>query len=221
MFAGECAPTLAPWKPVHEATTSEAMSSPNDKHIYGINDIVHFEDNDIVMRDAKVKFHDNNKLDNSVDPLNEIQKLNMAGFKNTVKLTDDYSNHIDPVKEIQKLNMADDLNGSNFKNDASMNEVIDTKKQNNAGVQIGVDLNRDTSNVMSGGSVDLKNDKEVDCDCQHGGGCVNHGCLCPLGYAGDKCEITLDLKVNIFLKPSINKFFKNLTAKDYTTSITL
>ncbi|XP_063372701.1 pikachurin [Cydia amplana] len=93
----ECAPTLAPWSP---ETTSETNHA-----IYDINDIVHFEDNDLVMRDSR---KDHNLLDNSLD--------------------------LGPKK----------------------------------------------------------------CECQHGGGCVGGVCLCPLGYAGARCEITLDLKVPRF-----------------------
>lgn len=148
-FTAECAPTLAPWKPPNEVTTSEATQHQNandaEKHaIYDINDIVHFEDNDIVMRDAKrSKVHDNNKLDNSVEP-----------FKT-------YSSYND-VKTHFGL------------------------KDNKSGVvkDVDNDLNSD----------DKKEDKS--CECQHGGGCVANVCLCPLGYAGVKCEITLDLKVS-------------------------
>ncbi|CAH1641845.1 unnamed protein product [Spodoptera littoralis] len=140
----ECAPTLAPWKPPIEVT-SESTHQREDHAIYDINDIVHFEDNDIVMRDAKrAKIHDNNKLDNSVVP---------------------------------------------FKTYSSYNDVktLFGKDNKSAGVVADVDN-------------DLKNEerKEKSCECQHGGGCVANVCLCPLGYAGVKCEITLDLKVPRF-----------------------
>uniref|UniRef100_A0A2A4JFL1 Laminin G domain-containing protein n=1 Tax=Heliothis virescens TaxID=7102 RepID=A0A2A4JFL1_HELVI len=144
----ECAPTLAPWKPPIEVTTSEATQKQDgtDAHIYDINDIVHFEDNDIVMRDAKrAKIHENNKLDNSVVP-----------FKT-------YSNYNDVKTHFGKDNKS-------------------------AGVVADVD------NDLK--SDDRKEDKS--CECQHGGGCVANVCLCPLGYAGVKCEITLDLKVPRF-----------------------
>lgn len=141
------------------------------------------------MRDANIKLHDNNKLDNSVDPLSEIQKLNMAEFKNTVKLSvDEFKNDkVDPVKEIQKFNMVDNFKKVKQNNEANMrnynkNEVIQNDIKND------VPINDAALKSGDGKEVDL-------CDCQHGGGCVNHGCICPLGYAGDKCEITLDLKV--------------------------
>lgn len=152
MFSGECAPTLAPWKPANEVTTSESISHQNDvdNHgIYDINDIVHFEDNDLVMRDPKNK-HDHNKLDNSVDSFNI--------FNN--------------IKKIHYNDKSTDLSG--------MNDV-DTEMK----------------------SVDLKPmqmDADGKCECQHGGGCVGRVCLCPLGYAGAKCEITLDLKVSTFIR---------------------
>ncbi|CAH0697416.1 unnamed protein product [Spodoptera exigua] len=140
----ECAPTLAPWKPPIEVT-SESTQQREDHAIYDINDIVHFEDNDIVMRDAKrAKAHDQNKLDNSVVP---------------------------------------------FKTYSSYNDVktLFGKDNKSAGAVADVDN-------------DLKNEdrKEKSCECQHGGGCVANVCLCPLGYAGVKCEITLDLKVPRF-----------------------
>lgn len=55
------------------------------------------------------------------------------------------------------------------------------------------DTKRNTDDVKG----DVKKEKES-CECQHGGGCVANVCLCPLGYAGVKCEITLDLKVRSF-----------------------
>lgn len=61
-------------------------------------------------------------------------------------------------------------------------------------------LNNDVSNDLKSdeGKV-MKTDRdEGKCECQHGGGCVSQVCLCPLGYAGEKCEITLDLKVRTF-----------------------
>ncbi|KAF9415775.1 hypothetical protein HW555_006676, partial [Spodoptera exigua] len=144
LFTAECAPTLAPWKPPIEVT-SESTQQREDHAIYDINDIVHFEDNDIVMRDAKrAKAHDQNKLDNSVVP---------------------------------------------FKTYSSYNDVktLFGKDNKSAGAVADVDN-------------DLKNEekKEKSCECQHGGGCVANVCLCPLGYAGVKCEITLDLKVPRF-----------------------
>lgn len=232
MSSGECAPTLAPWKPIHEVTTSEA-TIPHDKHIYDINDIVNFEDNDIVMRDPSVKFHDNNKFDNSVDPLNEIQKLNMAEFKEGKVITNDLSNvknlKPDPVKEIQKINMANLNKASDFNNNAIMADGFGKIKQN-ADDNIKLKSNDVKNNLMNDiavndAKVDLKvydevkithndvitddlKDKDDVCECQHGGGCVNHVCLCPLGYAGDKCEITLDLKVRIELFLAYLKFEK-------------
>ncbi|CAH0714863.1 unnamed protein product, partial [Brenthis ino] len=139
----ECAPTLASWRPSSEVTSEPIPQKSNDiTHIiYDINDIVHFEDNDIVMRDSK----DNNKLDNSIQ------------FKyNDVK-----------AQFVKNKHFKDDVKSERFIND------------------LDNDLKGD----------DLKND---DCECQHGGGCVSHVCLCPLGYAGERCEITLDLKVPKF-----------------------
>ncbi|XP_037301647.1 pikachurin [Manduca sexta] len=134
--SGECAPTLAPWKPPSEVTTIETSQHHPDiqsHSIYDINDIVHFEDNDIVMRDAK-NYQDHNKLENSIDPL---------GSYGASKI------------------------------DSGLNVGDDDEKAGK------------------------REDKDA-CECQHGGGCVNKVCLCPLGYAGDKCEITLDLKVPRF-----------------------
>ncbi|KAF9796014.1 hypothetical protein SFRURICE_010111 [Spodoptera frugiperda] len=144
LLTAECAPTLAPWKPPIEVT-SESTHQREDHAIYDINDIVHFEDNDIVMRDAKrAKIHDNNKLDNSVVP---------------------------------------------FKTYSSYNDVktLFGKDNKSAGVVADVD-----------NELKLEERKEKSCECQHGGGCVANVCLCPLGYAGVKCEITLDLKVPRF-----------------------
>ncbi|KAJ0171928.1 hypothetical protein K1T71_012691 [Dendrolimus kikuchii] len=143
---GECAPTLAPWKPNNEVTTREAAQNQNeDTHgIYDINDIVHFEDNDIVMRDSKIIYQDHNKLDNSVDLY-------------------DLVNNIEHVRKTQTSDKIE-----NIDSDA---RIGDNK---------------------------TKEDKDELCECQHGGGCVNRVCLCPLGYAGVKCEITLDLKVPRF-----------------------
>lgn len=121
MSPGECAPTLAPWLP--SETTSEAA---HDHAIYDINDIVHFEDNDLVMRDSKSKDH--NQLDNSI----EFTAKDQLAFKPNV------------------LDLRDP-------------KVLEYKGEK--------------------------------CECQHGGGCVSGVCLCPLGYAGVRCEITLDLKV--------------------------
>lgn len=147
MFStAECAPTLAPWKPYREATTSETVHHKHsDNHaIYDINDIVHFEDNDIVMRDAKTT-DEQNKMDNSLDMYKPY----------------DY----------KKMNILLDVdNALNIKDDE--------------------------------GKVDeIKSDevKDVKCECEHGGGCVGGVCLCPVGYAGVKCEITLDLKVCRYL----------------------
>lgn len=71
-----------------------------------------------------------------------------------------------------------------------------------------VQLNYDDKNIgVNEIDNDLKGDeakkgdgvkRKDDCECQHGGGCVAHICLCPLGYAGERCEITLDLKVSFF-----------------------
>lgn len=144
IVTAECAPTLAPWKPLSEVTTSETIQHqhPNDVDthaIYDINDIVHFEDNDLVMRDAKrINFQDNNKLDNSVEP-----------FKTYT---------FDDVRKA----LQNDTKFGNYGNELTE----EVKKQDS-------------------------------CECQHGGGCVANVCLCPLGYAGVKCEITLDLKVRI------------------------
>ncbi|KAL4713697.1 hypothetical protein ACJJTC_004228, partial [Scirpophaga incertulas] len=144
---GECAPTLAPWKPIPEVTTSETIlhkhSNEIEAHgVYDINDIVNFEDNDIVMRDSR-KYDDGNKLDNTV---------NQFIIKDT--------------------------------NDMKKNKVYGDAKLN---------TKPDESTPL------MKADKTDDrCECEHGGGCVGNACLCPLGYAGDKCEITLDLKVPRF-----------------------
>ncbi|XP_049881213.1 pikachurin-like [Pectinophora gossypiella] len=147
---GECAPTLAPWRPTNEVTTSEAVPvHPNDINthaIYDINDIVHFEDNDLVMRDAKK--HDHNMLDNSVEQFKVFTDINKIQLNSNSKST---------------------------------------------GVNIDVenDLKSDDPKTM-------QTDLDGKCECQHGGGCVGKLCLCPLGYAGEKCEITLDLKVPRF-----------------------
>ena len=145
-------------------TTSEATQHQRDTEshaIYDINDIVHFEDNDIVMRDAKrAKIHDNNKLDNSVVP---------------------------------------------FKTYSSYNDVKTHFGKDNKSTGIIADVDNDMK------SDDRKEDKT--CECQHGGGCVANVCLCPLGYAGVKCEITLDLKV-LFINKS--KFWET----KYTTNVT-
>lgn len=139
-FLAECAPTLAPWRATSEVTSQPMPQKPSDiTHIiYDINDIVHFEDNDLVMRDSK----ENNKMDNNVQyKYNDVK----AQFKNR-----------------------------HFKDDAKSEKLVN-------------DLDNDLK------AEELKND---DCECQHGGGCVSRVCLCPLGYAGDRCEITLDLKVS-------------------------
>ncbi|CAG4994976.1 unnamed protein product [Parnassius apollo] len=148
----ECAPTLAPWKPFRESTTIETIHHKHpdgigSRAIYDINDIVHFEDNDIVMRDAKIT-DEQNKLDNSLQL-----------FK--------------PYKDftaISKLNLKD--------------------RSKNTGVVLDIDNDLKID--------DVKIINEGNCECQHGGGCVGGVCLCPLGYAGAKCEITLDLKVPRF-----------------------
>ncbi|CAK1547749.1 unnamed protein product [Leptosia nina] len=136
----ECAPTLAPWRPINEVTSEIIPHRHNelDHAIYDINDIVNFEDNDIVMRDSK----DQNKMDNFVMKYNEIKNIKFVNDKRDTKFVDDTYN----------------------------------------------DLKGDAMRMM----------REDYCDCQHGGGCVGRSCLCPLGYAGDKCEITLDLKVPRF-----------------------
>lgn len=142
----ECAPTLAPWKPPNEITSEATQHQhPNniDPHaIYDINDIVHFEDNDIVMRDAKRVKLDNNKLDNSIEP-----------FKTYT------------FEDVRKVLTNDSK--------AFMGDIENDLKE------------------------EIKKESES-CECQHGGGCVANVCLCPLGYAGVKCEITLDLKVPRF-----------------------
>ncbi|XP_059056215.1 pikachurin-like [Achroia grisella] len=146
----ECAPALAPWKPPNEVTTSESNHN-NDAHgIYDINDIVHFEDNDIVMRDAKTQ--EQNNLDNSVE---QFKNYRMA-------------------KDVTKIKSEKDTKINDINNDVSN------------------DLNSDNDKAMRTAKVDDK------CECHHGGGCVGGVCLCPLGYAGEKCEITLDLKVPRF-----------------------
>ncbi|XP_072946316.1 pikachurin [Epargyreus clarus] len=137
----ECAPTLAPWKPSEVTSETIPHQHDNDNHgIYDINDIVHFEDNDIVMRDSKID--DQNKLDNSVEQFKSYRDFN-------------------GIKKVQ----------------------INTERNKNVG-EVDNELRSD--------------DKEVNCECQHGGGCVARVCLCPLGYAGVRCEITLDLKVPRF-----------------------
>ncbi|CAG4966159.1 unnamed protein product [Colias eurytheme] len=136
----ECAPTLAPWRPPNEVTSEIIPHRHNeiDHAIYDINDIVHFEDNDLVMRDSK----DQNKIDNSILNYKDMKKIKFDNDKRDVRLFN----------------------------------------QNDGGTK------SDETKVM----------KEDYCECQHGGGCVGAVCLCPLGYAGDKCEITLDLKVPRF-----------------------
>lgn len=148
---GECAPTLAPWRP-NEITTSEAIphhhTNEVDSHaLYDINDIVHFEDNDLVMRDSN-KYPDQNKMENSVDHFKFF------------------------FDDMKKIRLNDDSHDGRLNNDVSN------------------DLKSDDGKVMKADRDD------VTCECQHGGGCVGKDCLCPLGYAGDKCEITLDLKVS-------------------------
>ncbi|KAI5644698.1 laminin G domain-containing protein [Phthorimaea operculella] len=144
----ECAPTLAPWRPSFEVTSEPVPlhDKPYSHALYDINDIVHFEDNDIVMRDAKK--HDHNTLDNSVDQ-----------FK--------------IFNEINKIHIQDHRRSANVNND------------------VDNDLKSDSGKAM-------QTDLDGSCKCQHGGGCVGKVCLCPLGYAGEKCEITLDLKVPRF-----------------------
>ncbi|XP_063833972.1 pikachurin-like [Ostrinia nubilalis] len=150
---GECAPTLAPWRP-SEITTSQTIPHhhPNDVNthaIYDINDIVHFEDNDLVMRDSN-KYHDQNKMENTVQ------------FK--------IHNTFD---DIPKIRLGED------------------RGDGREGNEVDNELKGDEMKVM-------KMDRDDKCECQHGGGCVGKVCLCPLGYAGKKCEITLDLKVPRF-----------------------
>ncbi|RVE51774.1 hypothetical protein evm_003577 [Chilo suppressalis] len=150
----ECAPTLAPWRPTSELTTSENLHHSNEieSHaIYGINDIVHFEDNDLVMRDSH-KFDDFNKMENSINHFRNYKEY----------------------EDTKKIN-------------------LDSDKQDS---KIDVNVNND---LKSGDGKVMKLDgADTACECQHGGGCVGNVCLCPLGYAGDKCEITLDLKVPRF-----------------------
>ncbi|KAJ2944973.1 hypothetical protein O0L34_g1870 [Tuta absoluta] len=60
-------------------------------------------------------------------------------------------------------------------------------------------VNNDVDNdLKSDAGKPMQTDLDGSCKCQHGGGCVGKVCLCPLGYAGEKCEITLDLKVPRF-----------------------
>ncbi|XP_028030608.1 pikachurin [Bombyx mandarina] len=145
----ECAPTLAPWRPTNEATTIRVSKHSNDvqtRAIYDINDIVHFEDNDLVMRDPETHPRDQNTLDNSVVP---------SLYDYTTKIH-------------TKTNILNDKLAAGNEND-----------------------------IKSDGIKTIKEDND-NCECHHGGGCVNGVCLCPLGYAGVKCEITLDLKVPRF-----------------------
>lgn len=72
-----------------------------------------------------------------------------------------------------------------FINDKYDKQFVDDSKSNDFKSAIVNDVDND---LRSG-------EKKKDCECQHGGGCVNRVCLCPLGYAGERCEITLDLKV--------------------------
>lgn len=155
MSTAECAPTLAPWRPNNDVTSEAIPHRPSDlvHGIYDINDIVHFEDNDIVMRDSK----DHNKLDNSIE----------------YKYNDVKSQLNDNKYFIQKVQ----LNGDD--KNIGVNEIDNDLKGDEA---------------KKGDEVKGKDD----CECQHGGGCVAHICLCPLGYAGERCEITLDLKVSVF-----------------------
>ncbi|CAH2058292.1 unnamed protein product, partial [Iphiclides podalirius] len=137
----ECAPTLAPWKPFPGAASEPvSRSRPDDSFhaIYDINDIVHFEDNDLVMRDGKLT-DEQNKLDNSLDLFKPLQDYGLGGLEARYD--------------------RDDL-----------------------------DVGLKTVDRIT----------DVICKCEHGGGCVGSVCLCPLGYAGVRCEITLDLKVPRF-----------------------
>ncbi|CAG9792519.1 unnamed protein product [Diatraea saccharalis] len=61
-----------------------------------------------------------------------------------------------------------------------------------------VDIDGDNYVKSDDGKLMKLDRDDVACECQHGGGCVGNVCLCPLGYAGDKCEITLDLKVGLY-----------------------
>ncbi|KAG7296540.1 hypothetical protein JYU34_020329 [Plutella xylostella] len=151
----ECAPTLAPWKPSNEVTSETSPRHHSEEHhaVYDINDIVHFEDNDLVMRDPKTK-DDRNVLDNSIEQ-----------FKHN-------------------------LNFAPKSNDIAKIQAISNRVKIKGGDDVEMELKVDEGSVM-------KTDRD-ECACQHGGGCVAGVCLCPLGYAGSRCEITLDLKVPRF-----------------------
>ncbi|CAG9135670.1 unnamed protein product [Plutella xylostella] len=152
----ECAPTLAPWKPSNEVTSETSPRHHSEEHhaVYDINDIVHFEDNDLVMRDPKTK-DDRNVLDNSIEQ-----------FKHN-------------------------LNFAPKSNDISKIQAISNRVKIKGGDDVEMELKGDEGKAM-------KTDRDDECACQHGGGCVAGVCLCPLGYAGSRCEITLDLKVPRF-----------------------
>ncbi|XP_045762422.1 uncharacterized protein LOC123865443 [Maniola jurtina] len=261
----ECAPTLAPWRPNNEVTSETVPQKPKAIEIHGIydiNDIVHFEDNDIVMRDAK----DHNKLDNSLlqykyndvkaqfidkydkqftdakrnalqndkydkkflsDSKNDDNKVkarfddkfskqyidnSKSDGRNDLKarFNDKYDKFIDDIKSDDKIYVKpqydkpfigasrsdkndlkarlDDKYDKIFINDKYDKQFIDDSRSNDFKSAIVNDVDND---LRSG-------EKKKDCECQHGGGCVNRVCLCPLGYAGERCEITLDLKVPRF-----------------------
>ncbi|XP_052742343.1 pikachurin [Bicyclus anynana] len=222
----ECAPTLAPWRPISEVTSEIIPHKPKpvDIHgIYDINDIVHFEDNDIVMRDGK----DHNKLDNSLLQFkyNDVKaqfkdKLEKFRLKNNVindskgrfhdkhdkQFIGDKNDDRNDLKarfndKYGKIFIGDNRGGDKYvknyasskssENNALKNEKYDT--------QFSGDSKNEESKIVNDIDNELKNEEtKNDCECQHGGGCVNRVCLCPLGYAGKRCEITLDLKVPRF-----------------------
>ncbi|XP_039746318.1 uncharacterized protein LOC120624052 [Pararge aegeria] len=245
----ECAPTLAPWRPGNEVT-SEAMPhkpKPIEIHgIYDINDIVHFEDNDIVMRDAR----DHNKLDNSLlqykyndvkaqynDKFtkfliksNEAKDIKPRFYDKKDKLfivdgkSDDKSIHkarfndkydkryigdskIDDRNDLKArfTNKYDKMLNAVSKIDDKYdkkyvgNSISDGSNNAKAGLDDKLFIGDSKNAIVNDIDNELKNDEiKKDCECQHGGGCVNRVCLCPLGYAGKRCEITLDLKVPRF-----------------------
>lgn len=93
------------------------------------------------------------------------------------------------------------MRDSKHDNNRLDNSVEQFKINNNVPkIQLKDDSKR--NDIINDLDDDLKGDgitkiqEDMKCECQHGGGCVNKVCLCPLGYAGKKCEITLDLKVS-------------------------
>lgn len=81
------------------------------------------------------------------------------------------------------------LNFAPKSNDIAKIQAISNRVKIKGGDDVEMELKGDEGKAM-------KTDRDDECACQHGGGCVAGVCLCPLGYAGSRCEITLDLKVS-------------------------